>query len=140
MAKPGCVYDAEMVRKSLQNTKDAYARGQQRKAFSFSVNGTFYGTKLGDVVNGSIKGIKKTILALRDTDKKLHAVNLKFFVHDSSVVFNFGTASEQYEKIISAVREFVGKDVSVNHGLIHKQSYDMKLCVEGELVEKGIHE
>ena len=140
MAKPGCVYDANMVRKSIQNANEAYARGCSKKNFNMKVNGTFYGTKMGDVVNGSIKVIKQTIIALRDVEKKLHAVNLKFFIHDQSVVFNFGAASSQYEKIIKAIREFVGDEVSVNHGLIHKQSQDMCLCIEGEIVEKGLHE
>ena len=140
MAKPGCVFDAEMLRKSDQNAREALGRGCKKKSFSLKINGTFYGTKMGDVVNGSIKAVKKTILALRDTDKKLHSVTLKFYVHDTSVVFNFGAASTQYEKIITAIREYVGKDVSVNHGLVHKQSTDMCLCIEGEMIEKELHE
>ena len=140
MAKPGCVYDANMVRKSIQNANEAYARGCYKKNFSLKIPGTFYGTKMGDVVNGSIKAVKQTIIALRDMEKKLHSVSLKFFVHDNSVVFDFGSASTQYEKIIAKIREFVGPEVSVNHGLLHKKSDDYCLCIEGEMIEKELHQ
>lgn len=136
--KVGSVFDANMVRKSIENTNQAYARGCKKKNFSLSVPGTFYGTKFGDLVKGSIKAIKQTIIAIRDTGKRLHCVDLKFFIHDSSTVFNFGEASGQYETIIAAIREFVGPEVSVNHSLIHKKSDEPKMCIEGTIIEKEL--
>ena len=138
MAKPGYVVDTSFIRKAIENTNEAYARGCKKKAFNFTVNGTFSGNKHGNLVDGTIKVIKQTILAIRDPELKLHSVTLRCFIHDPSTVFNFSDNSAHYEKIIKGVRDFVGSEVSVNHGLIHKKSNDLKLCVEGEMIEKEI--
>ena len=138
MAKPGYVVDTNFVRKAIQNANEAVARGCKKKTFNFSVKGTFSGNKHGNLVNDSIKVIKRTILAIRDPELKLHSVTLRCFVHDPSTVFNFSANSAQYEQIIKGVREFVGNETSVNHGLIHKKSDELKLCIEGEMIEKKI--
>ena len=138
MAKPGYVVDTNFVRKAIQNANEAGARGCKKKTFNFSVKGTFSGNKHGNLVNDSIKVIKRTILAIRDPELKLHSVTLRCFVHDPSTVFNFSANSAQYEQIIKGVREFVGNETSVNHGLIHKKSDELKLCIEGEMIEKEL--
>lgn len=130
--------DAMLGAKGRLNASDAI--DHLRKHFHCEAKGSIHGNKFGNLVNNSVKSILAQVKKLHDPKKKgLESLYIKFTIHDSATMIDYGYVTPIISKITTGLRDALPKSCSVHYmNSGHSQDHEIKMSFDCFIVEKEL--